>query len=392
MSDLQLTCAETPLAWPATSSVDDMRKCTTCGLFLLSPQPGTLQVLTRRQGGAGDGVNIEEATSVGADYRGQRYAYEESVFHTPGLHVFPGEKAVYPAEYHVHMRTLSEPKRYITIVIPVTHKIAQGPESEYWAAAAAQPDPSVTPPTLSTLLKTGTRILTYRGPDIRGRTGDDPTPDPQCSASPERQFLLILRPVSIRATDLERIPRVGSLSTDPRNLPAPGVKPTATVPRDRLLTTMVLADPGVLGAIEGMDPPPPAPITKELVCNPVVVENGEDVIKIGDNTVNIKKLIGGDGAGGGSGAIADGEPPKWIVGGIFFFMSLIGLFVADKLVSYLWRYLFDLQQGDDKWPTIKLWFYVLIALGTSFGANSILTTVSGFVDGPGPGPNDNPTS
>ena len=80
MSDIRLTCDETPLAWPSTVGVDDLTKCGSCGFRMLTSQPGSLQVLTRRQGSAaaGDGVNIEEDPALGVDYRGQRYTYEES--------------------------------------------------------------------------------------------------------------------------------------------------------------------------------------------------------------------------------------------------------------------------------------------------------------------------
>jgi hypothetical protein len=375
---IQLTCAETPLAWPATSSPEDLKTCTNCGFYLLTPQPGTLQVLTRRQGGAGDGVNIAEAMSVGAEYRGQRYSYEESIFHTPGLHVFPGQTDVFPAEYHVHMRTLSEPVRYLTLVIPVSHKIPQGAGSVYFAATAAQPDPnSPPPPTLSTLVTEGTSVITYRGPDIRGRTGDDPTPDPQCSVTKERQFLMVLAPVSIRATDLERIPRIGSLSTDPRDLPAPGVKPTATVPRDRLLTTVVLANPGISGVVEAMDPKPVAIATKELECRPVVVQDGQDVVQMGGKAINIKTILGLDGG--------DSTPPVSGVGTptgiidviliiIFFSTTLVGLLIADALYGLLWKFVFDLGDRGKQWITLKIWFFLIISFVSAAYSNQIMSS------------------
>lgn len=375
MTDIQLTCAETPLAWPATTQIEDLKTCSNCGFYLLTPQPGTLQVLTRRQGGAGDGVNIAEAMSVGAEYRGQRYSYEESIFHTPGLHVFPGQKGVFPAEYHVHMRTLTEPVRYLTLVIPVSHKIPQGAGSVYFAATSAQPDPNASPPpTLSTLVTEGTSVITYRGPDIRGRTDDDPTPDPQCSVVKERQFLMVLAPVSIRATDLERIPRIGSLSTDPRDLPAPGVKPTATVPRDRLLLTTVLANPGISGVVEAMDPKPVGINTKEMECKPVIVQDGKDVIQMDGQTIDVKKLLGlDDGSTTGGGGV--GTPTdiiRVITMIIFFATTMVGLLIADALYGLLWRFVFELGDRGTKWITLKMWFFLLISFGSAAYSNEIM--------------------
>ena len=222
MSDIKLTCEETPLAWPASITIEDLKTCNTCGIRITAASPGSLQILTRRQeGGVGDGVNIDESISVGADYRGQRYSLDEAIFHTPGLHMFPGRKVLYPAEYHIHMRTMVAPIRYLTLVIPVSHMEAgsneelQGPKSmkDYFSAMKAKPDPSAIRPTLETLFNTEKgktiKIIQYQGPDIRGRSGDKESEAPEdvCNSSSERQFLLVLNVAHIRATDLERIPR-----------------------------------------------------------------------------------------------------------------------------------------------------------------------------------------
>jgi len=366
MSDISLTCDETPLAWPASVDINDLKTCKTCGIHVYAPQPGTLQILTRRQGsGVGDGVNIEESISVGADYRGQRYSFEEAIFHTPGLHRFPGQSDLYPAEYHIHMRTMAAPIRYITIVVPVSHMV-QGVGSDYFAAMAAQPDPAATRPTLDTLFSGSSKVIQYQGPDIRGRTGDVPSP---CSTTGERQFLLVLDVAQIRATDLERIPREGSLSTDPRNLPAPGVVPAIAVLRDRLLRTAVLADPGILHDKQTTTESAAQAIT-ELECKPVKVVNGRDVVDISGKTVDILKLLG----------LSGEEKPQSVSASllsytehiILFIGTFLGLLLADYFIGKLWPVFFAASDRLSTWEPLKIWIFLSISLGAAGFTGGIL--------------------
>jgi hypothetical protein len=276
---MSLTTAETPLAWPATVAITDLRTCTSCSIQIYAPSPGTLQILSRRQGtGQGDGVNIEESNDVGADYRGQRYSIDEAILHVPGLHVFPGQTAPYPAEYHIHMKTFTAPIRYITVVFPVSHLVSSGSGLPYFAAAAAQLNPATVGqnPTLATLFTPGVQMIQYQGPDIRGRTAVSPEPlDP--TDTTERQFLLMLQPLQIRASDLERIPREGSLSINPVDLPEMGVAPTKTVLRNRVIGYAVLATPGVPTGV-GVTSTDASTNLIELECKPLKIIDGKDYI------------------------------------------------------------------------------------------------------------------
>jgi len=382
MSDIRLTCDETPLAWPTMVTVDDLTKCGSCGFRLLTSQPGSLQVLTRRQGtaGVGDGVTIEEDPALGVDYRGQRYTYDESVMHIPGLHVFPGQKEVYPAEYHLHFKTFSAPQRAITIVIPASHRVS-GPGEAYFAAMAAKPDPSVKRPLADTLVTPGTKVIQYRGPDIRGRTKDK-SQTSACSAEEERQFLLVLTVAQIRATDLERIPREGSLSTDPRDLPAPGVKSKTTLPRDRILRCAVLAEPGVLGptaAVTGVQKVE-GPATNELQCNPVKVVDGRDTVIIGKKQVSLSSFLGKPDTLSANNRDVTAEATdiqSAVQTGLEMFMAvigvLLGLYVADLLCQGFWNMCFKESNRLTAWEPLK-WQYVggmvISAAGLSYGSSS----------------------
>jgi hypothetical protein len=375
MADIKLTCEETPLRWPASVAVTDLKACTSCALHLFSPQPGSLQILTRRQGGAGDGVNIEESVSTGADYRGQRYALDEVIFHTPGLHVFPGQTDVYPAEYHIHMRTFSAPLRTFTLVIPVSH-LVDGPGQDYFAAMAAKPDPNAIRPTLSTLLTPGTQIVQYQGPDIRGRTADAPNGGgDQCASEEMRQFLLVLQVAHIRAMDLERIPREGSLSTDPRNLPAPGVTPSQVVAKDRLIRIATLATPGIAAAVAAAEPPPPPPASTDMECQPIKVVNGRDVVDISGKSVDLLTLLGLDASGGsGSGSIALNPSINWGTSLTMFLGMLLGLLFADWIFGKLWLYFFEVGDGRvTAWEKLKIIAFLAIASSAAASPSTVLS-------------------
>lgn len=375
MADVKLTCEETPLRWPASVATTDLKTCANCALHVFSPNPGSLQILTRRQGGAGDGVNIEESVSTGADYRGQRYAFEEAIFHTPGLHVFPGQSDVYPAEYHIHMRTFSAPLRSFTLVIPVSH-LVDGPGQDYFAAMAAKPDPNATRPTLNTLLTPGTQIIQYQGPDIRGRTVDVPNGNgEQCASEEMRQFLLVLQVAHIRAMDLERIPREGSISTDPRNLPAPGVTASQVVAKDRLLRVATLANPGIAAAVAAADPPPPPPASTDMECQPVKIVNGRDVIDVSGKSVDLLTLLGLDvSGGGGSGTTTPNPSINWGTSLTMFLGMLLGLLFADWIFGKLWFYFFEKAEGRVlAWEKLKIIAFLAIASSAAASPSTVLS-------------------
>jgi len=273
--------------------------CTGCAIRLDSPQPGSLQVTTRRAGdGVGDGVNVDENRgSVAVDYRGQRYTLMEAIFHSPGQHVFPGQSDVYPAEYCLHLQTFAAPQRQLTLVVPVSHQVT-GPGVEYFAAIKAQPDPAVARPTLLSLFASPTiDTIQFLAPDLRGRTAANPTTDACTPGAMENMMALVLQPCQIRAADLERIPREGSLSSDPRDLPAqPRLKPTEAVSRATLQSIAVLARPGLqtsstpTGSGTGTGTGTGTP--NELECYPLQVQDGRDVIVTDGSGIPIETVLG----------------------------------------------------------------------------------------------------
>jgi hypothetical protein len=372
MSSTALLCSEVPLAWPASAKLTDLNLCRTCGVRISAPYPGTLQITSRRP--VGDGVNIEESNHLGIDYRGQRYTYDGAIFNTPGLHIFPDRKEVYPAEYHVYFKTLAAPFRTVTLIVPVTH-LKQGPGADYFAAMAAQPDPSLKRPTLATLFVPGTPMLQYRSPALRGRTAATPSPAAVCDGDDDHHNLLVLRPAHIRAADLERIPREGSASTDPRDLPAPGIKQMTAVTRDRLVATAVYANPGIEGGtgVETYDTPTPDASGTEMECAPLQVVDGRDVIQDASGKwIDLRTLLGVGPNGTGTGNGAGATEIRWGVAAAFVAI-LVGLFFADYLVTtFLWPLFFKPSVRLEQWEKAKIWLFLVYAVTVASARDAIV--------------------
>ena len=344
-----LTGQETPLAWPQEAVVGDLTTTKASGINIYAPTSGSLQILTRRP--TGDGVNIQESAAISADYRGQRYNFNEAVFHVPGLHVFPGQTASYPAEYHIHMSTLSTPQRNLTIVIPVKQVVAglreeDGPDigGSYFQACMGRPNPNVNRPKLLKILKLGSDTIQYQGPDIRGRTRTAPA----SRNTGEHQFILSLVPTYIRATDLERIPREGSMSTDSRDMPVPGVQPSLKVDRSRLLKTLVLARPGII------DPNAPTAVYPIPESAPPVMPANEDVSVVEKGLINL------------------------VLGLLFGCCFLVGYVIVNIIIGRIfWQNLFINARAAAVEP-ITIITILAICISMAYGFDDLLKMIPGF--------------
>ena len=355
MSTITLSCAETPLAWPPSVPLNGLDTCGTCGIRIIAPNAGSLQLTTRRP--IGDGVNVDEHNQIGAEYRGQQYTYEEAIFHTPGLHVFPGQSAAYPAEYHIHMRSLSAPIRYITVVIPASHLVAEDSVTKaYFSVMRKEPRAAETRPNLESLMAAlDSTVLQYQGPDLRGRVIDT-SGSPVCASTDERQFLLVLKPAYIRASDLERIPREGSRSSDPRNLPAPGVEPKIkALPLDRLKRSAVLASPGILYAKKAATAKA-GPQLRLL--------NGNDLVDISGTPISLDDLLGKKpGVAEPTGGV---DVPVLLIVLIIasMFVRLIGFLLADWVFTrFVWPFFFEASPLLAEWNIYKWNLFIFVCVG-----------------------------
>jgi hypothetical protein len=337
--------------------VDEVTPCSTCGIRVFSSVAGSLQLSARANR---DGITVSEAVNVAADYQGQRYTIDECVFHTPGLHIFPGQTDVYPAEYHIYMTSVSQPVRTIAIIIPVSHRSQDNGDPggvQYFAAATAQPDPGQQAPFLHTLLIPGTPVLQYLGVDLRTCAQDPDTP--------EIQYLLVQRVMGVRAADLERIPREGTGSTLPDALPLPGPTPSQAVARDVLMRSTLLAKPGILSSTPTLNAQDATPTTLvDYSCKPLQVIDGKDVIQTDVSGIPLFKVLAGGYTAGSSSVAATGDTNLWMYAAISFVSTMAGLLFADMLFGYVWTLFFKSSVRLDEWISIKMWIFIGIALGS----------------------------
>jgi hypothetical protein len=285
------------------------------------------------------------------------------VFHTPGLHVFPDQSDVFPAEYHITLTSVSLPTRTIVLVVPLSHRsqddgVPAG--ADYFAAASSNPNTTgLAPPPLSTLFVPGSPVLQYYAGDLFNC-------DPR---QPDIQYLLVLRVMSIRATDLERIPREGTGSTLPDALPLPGPKPSQAVPRDLLLRSTLLAMPGIVSSSATHQPPAQRDLDPTAyTCKPIQVMDGKDVLVNTFPGTPLPQILDISGASCAP-PPADGETggSPWIYSIITFLATMAGLLLADMLFGYVWGWFFSGPSDRlEAWLPIKIFFFLIISIGSIF--------------------------
>jgi len=305
---------------------------------------------------------------VNADFRGQNYSLDNSsiVFNAPGLHIFPGQTTPYPAEIHIHMTATSSPQRGITIVVPASHLVdpASHPGQAYFSATSATG--TTTAPVLSTIIPQDAKLLMYRGPDIRGRTAATPNTAACAADSMERMFLLVLDTAFILATDLYRIPSIGAKnSTDPRDLPALGIAPsTPNIARNRLLRCITIAYPGIVA--KASDIPILEPVSTELECKPLRVVDGRDVVDdSAGKSIDLATLLGYKDVSGAAAAPGTITNMGLAASVLLFIGTVVGLFIADFFIDFIWRFCFEDSEALRAWEPLKIWIFLLIALVTA---------------------------
>jgi hypothetical protein len=137
------------------------------------------------------------------------------------------------------------------------------------------------------------------------------------------QFLLVLTPVYITASDSNRIYREGSLNNgnNPQDLPVAGVTPSQTaIPKATILKHIVLAKPGIIDP----NPRPSATVsTCEKVNDPVEFTSEESESNVADIF-------------------------PYIEGITFAIGIIIGCFIIDFISGFFWSRLF---KGD----AVKAW-------------------------------------
>jgi hypothetical protein len=180
----------------------------------------------------------------------------------------------------------------------------------------------------------------------------------------------MLQPLQIRASDLERIPREGSLSTSPEDLPAPGVAPTKQVLRSRVIGYAVLATPGVPTGSSG-----PVASTDssanpvELECKPLKVIDGRDYVinTAGDSSDSSKGPLGSGRQVIGSGLQpTDSTVSINPVDLVFFCLSVIIAVMIIQIIfnNFIFPTIFDVTGEVYK---RSLWIHALFGIPIMIG-------------------------
>jgi len=327
----EFSCAQTPLHL-TDISLNDITVSSTSGIELNINGSGPLLISQREKR---DGINILEKTFI-ATYRGQRYTSIDFIFHTPGLHVFPGQKTPYPCEYHIHMATYSKPNRFITIVIPIVYFDSNTPPANPYFTACKAPQDASIKPSLATLIPYGSPIIQYQGPDLRGRTKMNPTNADCPDLTTDFEILMVVKPVYITHEDSDRINRGGYTGGNVEaNQPVLGVTPLEKMPRTKILNQIVLAVPGIID--------PNAPLTSPASTT----------------TTQITKTV----------AEVDIDVYESVNTSIERFLFPIGIFfgfiIIDFISGYLWTTLF-IGDAVKAWLPIKVLVIALCCIAATF--------------------------
>jgi len=380
MTSTCFTCEQSPLSWPASVDLKELHMCTLCAITIVAPNPGSLEVTSRNSGtGVGDGVSIREHSAIMAYYKHQQYAIEEAIFHTPGLHIFPGQTKVYPAEYHIHMKAVSDPIRYITLLIPVSHLVPHSSATEaYFATMKKTRDPSKQNPTLESLVNAiDSDVVQYLGADIRGRvyanrdmSGCDLT---------ERQFFMVTKPAYIKASDLERIPREGSVFINNvylPPLPVRGAEPQKNLLRDDIMRKVVLAKPGfkkknAKDTIESFENIRPiAKLAKDASGNPLRLVRGREIVDVSGGSVSLNDLVANLNRGTPEPGANDAEMYRMFAA-LSLFIRSICFIIADWMITmFVWPMFFTVPVGAgavlSTWNIYKWLLFATLCIGPLF--------------------------
>jgi hypothetical protein len=197
LQDNYFGCGETPLYIPADYNINTVAGCTSCKLKLTSFLAGPGNV-TRRE----DGLLINENPTVTFAVNGIQHSLVETVMMIPGAHRLPGVVDVYPAELAFYFRNTLDFSKEVCLTLPLT--IAPGATNPYFATLGASPTGSR--PVAGTLFNAESRLISFRGADLRGRTASSSRPSSLCS--PVRRvttYYVCLTPAAIASADYQRL-------------------------------------------------------------------------------------------------------------------------------------------------------------------------------------------
>lgn len=220
-------CRETPIALPLGFVASQLPPCVSCTLRLSSKEAGTGAVRD-----SSTGLSITESPAVAWTINGIVYNLLESFLVFPGAHRLEARQTPCDAEYLLFFRAMIDGEdRQACLCIPID--IGSGPSAPYFRTL----DTSVRAgrPVLSTILPVGTKVMSYRGADLRGRSAKDSQPRSFCDPVKRTiTYYVCLTPTTMEAPDYARLKTLARSHEGP-------ARPTvdAMVPRLLKLGTLI---------------------------------------------------------------------------------------------------------------------------------------------------------
>jgi hypothetical protein len=320
MTDNILSCSESPLKCPQLMDMSRIYPCISCSLRLNAQVAGPGNVTKHA-----NGLLLNENTQTTLTVNGIQYNLLESYIYIPGAHRLPGQQEPHPMEVALYFRN-DDGQKHIALCIPVQ----VGAVNPYFAALN---ETVRNRPTVGSLVSTKGSIISYRGADMRGRTGKDSRPRSQCDTIARTvTYYVVMTPTTIAAADYQR------LKTIAKDTVGPPVAITEIIEsRYKLLSR--------INGIKVIDETPPPPNDKGVATNAMKcyrLDKDKDV-------VNDKVYIGGPGSSlekelaDSDATQADGERLDTSIqpGDIEILIGIIvgiiiGLLIAAYIVYLLW--------------------------------------------------------
>lgn len=192
-----LSCQETPLRFPDSLTLEDLKTCKKCAVVLSTPVAGMANLTV-----SAEGFVVNENIQSQLRYNGLSYTLTETRLLLPGGHRIPGISNMV-AELHCYFQADSAANRSSTYCLVLPMVLGKGVGNAYFSLLGELTSKR---PLLQTLFTPEAPLMQYVGADMRGRSKEAPTPRDLCDPVATRINILVsTAPAYILSTDLTRL-------------------------------------------------------------------------------------------------------------------------------------------------------------------------------------------
>lgn len=177
--------------------------CVSCSIRLNAQVAGPGNVTKHA-----NGLLLNENPQTTLTINGIQYNLLESYIYVPGAHRLPGQQEPHPMEVALYFRS-DDGQKHVALCIPVQ----VGAANPYFAAIN---ETVRNRPTVGSLVYPTGSIISYRGADMRGRTGRDSRPRSQCDPVARIvTYYVAMTPTTIAAADYQRLKTIAKDAAGP---------------------------------------------------------------------------------------------------------------------------------------------------------------------------------